>query len=230
MLRSLLLYALTLSLAASCSADLYYYETVSYDVESSAAQMLSSCQLQVVALVPNLSSLRITLPYSQAELSSTPTVLVGKKVVEPVMLELGNVSLLVVDFSPMKVGEMRNVVVKYSTRGGVELRPGARVEVRTLGLEGNVTAQTMNLELPKTLTVASIETPYGLVKAGRSGAIPLIMERKSVKLVFTIRKRTVLDNRYFLWGLVLLLVAIPPTFFLYRRHRHSYQTDYQGDT
>lgn len=220
MLRSSALYAVLLLLTASCFADQYYFETVSYDIQTSAAQTRSSCHLQMVSLRPDLSSLRITLPYSLEELSSA-TVLVGKNVVQPEIHESGNVSVLRIGFSAMKVGEVRDITIKYATRGGVDLRPGARVEVRTLGLDENITAQAMNLELPKGLTVASIETPYGVVKAGRSGGIPLIMEKKPTKLIFVIRRLTLLDNRYFVWGTALVLIALPLTWILYRKYRRG---------
>lgn len=219
MLRPLSLYFVFVLFLVSCIADQYYYESVSYVVETSSKGTFTACSLQIVSLQPDLSSLEIIIPYSMDEFSTLPIALVGKTELKPEIVESGEQLTLRINFSEMKVGEMEYIRVRFTTNQGVDLKPGSRVEVKTLGLGGNITAQALNLKLPKGLTVARIETQSGVVKPGSSGDAPITLGRDPVSLIFFIRRATPLDNPYVVWGIGLGIIGIVAGYILYRRYR-----------
>jgi hypothetical protein len=109
--------------------------------------------------------------------------------------------------------------MRYGVAEGVEVEHGAKVEVRTLGLGGNITIQALNLRLHNGLTVSRIETPDGVIKPNQAG-IPLTLSKESVTLVFGIRRTNLLDNRNVVLGLelgVLGVVAGGLIYVWYRR-------------
>jgi hypothetical protein len=219
MLRKIVPFVALLALLGSCSASDYYFESLTYNVESSPRGTSYTCSLQFVSLVPGLDSIEITIPYGSGEIKAQPIVFLGKAQVTPTMTDVEGMSHLAIDFEGMKVGELQTLSLNYNIDQGTELEAGARVEIRTFGLGGDVTTHALNLKLPRGFTVSKIETPDGALRSGRAG-IPLDLGREPVVLFFVIRRTTILDVRYVSLGLTLGIVAIVVggvLYFLYRR-------------
>jgi hypothetical protein len=122
------------------------------------------------------------------------------------------------EFDGMKVGQVETLSLRYSVNKGTALEAGARVEVRTFGLGGNVTTHALNLKLPRGFTVSKIETSDGTLRSGRAG-IPLDLGMEPVVLFFVLRKTTILDNRYVSLGLTLGVIAVAVGGVLYILYR-----------
>jgi hypothetical protein len=219
MSRKPALCSIVLLLLPLCVAEDYSFESVAYDVQTSPNWTVYDCALQIVALKPDLSHLEIMIPYPPGELQPEPLVFVGQTQLDPGISEEGDGSLLSLDMAEMKIGEMANINMRYGVAEGVEVEHGAEVEVRTLGLGGNITIQALNLRLRDGLTVSRIETPDGVIKPNQAG-IPLTLSKESVTLVFGIRRTNLLDNRNVVLGLelgVLGVVAGGLIYVWYRR-------------
>jgi len=219
MARSFLWVLPFLFLASCLAEESHYFESVSYTIETSQMGTSLTCRLQIVSLQPNLSAVDIRLPYPYADLLSQPILMVGKSVVTPSIGLRENETVLTIGLGGMRVGQVESVDILYIVRGGIDLEPGSRVEVRTLGLGAGATAQALSLKLRKGLTIARIETPYGSVKPGKSGPV-LSLGAEPTRLVLVVRHTNLLDNRYVVWGIAIaVLAAIPAGWLLYRRRR-----------
>jgi len=219
MARSVLCFLPILFLASSLAEESHYFESVSYSIETSQVGTSLTCELQVVSLQPNLSSVDVRVPYPSSALLSQPILMVGKSVVTPSIRLLENETVLTIGLGGMKVGQVKSVGIWYIVRGGIDLEPGSRVEVRTLGLGAEATAQALSLKLRKGLTISMIETPYGSVRPGKAGAV-LSLGGEPTRLVLVVRHTNLLDNRYVVWGIAIAaLAAVPTGWFLYRRRR-----------
>ena len=197
-----------LLLLASCSGSEYYFESLTYNVESSPRGTSYTCSLDFVSLVRDLESIEVTIPYDLEDIMVQPVVFLGKRQVTPEITEGEGETDLLIDLDGMKVGELETLSLQYSTEEGVELKAGARVEVRTFGLGGDVTTHAINLKLPKGFTISRIETPDGVLRSGSSG-IPLDLGREPVVLFFVLRRTNILDNTYVSLGIFLgAIVAI----------------------
>jgi len=219
---------LVLLLASCLAEESHYFESISYSIETSQMGISMTCKMQVVSLQANLSSVNISVPYPPGDLLSEPIVMVGKKVVAPTIRTGENETVLSVGLAGMKLGQLESITLRYIVRGGITLGPGSRVEVRTLGLGGGATGQTLGLKLPKGLTISRIETPYGSVRPGKSGA-SLHLGAESTRVVLVVRRTNLLDNRYAAWGIALAIVAVPAG-LLFRRWRRKRKPQEAGVT
>lgn len=214
------LWVLPILFLASCLAEeSHYFESVSYSIETSQVGTSVTCKLQIVSLQPNLSSVEIRVPYPADDLLAQPILMVGKTVVAPGIMPRENETVLTISLGGMKVGQVESLAIRYNVRGGTYPEPGSMVEVRTLGLGAGVTEQAIGLNLPKGLTISRIETPYGSVKPGKSGAA-LSLGPEPTKLILVVRHTNLLDNRYVVWGIAIaVLAAIPAAWLVHRRRR-----------
>ncbi len=195
-----------LLLACQVAADDHYYESLSYTIETSAASTAYACRLSLVSLVTNLSRIQITVPFAREELAADPVVFLGKTGLQPKVTPRDGSTLLDVSFRGMKVGEMNTVDLRYVVKKGTAIKPGASIEVRTLGLAGNVTYHTLSLKLPGNYVISKIQTPDGIVKG--SGGVPLNLGTEPVSLSFVVRKKNLLDSGYFVWGLAIAIIGL----------------------
>jgi len=195
-----------LFLLATCSGSEYYFESLTYNVESSTRGTSYACSLQFVSLEKNLESIELTIPYDLEDITVQPVVFLGKRQVTPEISEEEGETDLYIELDGMKIGELETLSLQYSTEEGVELEAGARVEVRTFGLGGDVTTHAINLKLPRGFTISRIETPDGVLRSGSSG-IPLDLGREPVVLFFVLRRTNILDNTYVSLGILLGAVA-----------------------
>lgn len=217
--RICLLALLVLIFLVPCQCQDHYYESVSYKVEPSSSGVYLQCSARFVALEPGISSIDVTVPYPLEELREAPKVMVGKSVVDPVISEGEESTSMGIEFPPLMVGELENLVIQFSTVRGQPPEGGSRIEVRTLELGGNVTSQLLTLELPNDLTVARVETEDGTSKPGGGGPIPLSSE--TLTLYFVLRNKTILDNRYFRWGLIIVAISVPVALLVRRRYART---------
>ncbi len=206
-------------LAGSCLGQDYYYESVTYQIEPSSSRILYQCSMSMASLNSNLTQLEIGMPFKLSQLTSVPKVLVGKSVVEPQVITGEDNTTLLIGLPGMKVGDMNTVVIQFSTTQGVEPEPGSGVPIRTLDLGGEVTSQILSLDLPSSLTVDKVEVPNGTIKPGSSSGVQLPVGGEAAELVFVLRKKTMLDNRYFRWSLIVAAIAIPSGYIIHRRYR-----------
>jgi hypothetical protein len=219
MMKHFLPLVLLLVLPATCLASDYYFESLTYNIESSPRGTSYTCSLQFVSLRPDLKSVEVTIPYAFEEITSQLITFLGKTQVQPTMSDVDGGTHLTINFDGMKVGELETLSLRYGIDEGTGVSAGARVEVRTFGLEADVTTHALNLKLPRGFTVSRIETPDGVLRSGRSG-IPLDLGRESLVLYFVIRRLTILDNSYVTLGLSLGVIAVVVggvLYFLYRR-------------
>ena len=162
--------------------------------------------------------------FESGRISSGPTVILDKKAVKPEVVAQANGTHLVLPCDEKRVGEMGSLGLTFIAGEGVAIGPGARIPLRTLGLGGNVTIHALSLNLPDGYTVSRVETPDGVIRESGSGGIPLDIGTSSVELAFIIRRTTILDNPYVVWGIILGSVAVIggiTTYLFYRRRRKA---------
>lgn len=215
----ILLLAVLMLSPPSLGASDHYYESLSYTIETNPTTTTYACSLHFVSLIKDLSQLEIIIPYPRAEISSDPVVIVGKTVIDPITTSDAEVTILGISFDPMKVGQMETMDLRFRIGRGTEIGPGAVVEVRTLGLAGNVTYHSLGLKLPPGFAVSRVETPQGSVRPGGGEGVPLQLGTEPVILEFVLRRRTILDNAYFMLGLVVAIIAAAIGVPLYVRYR-----------
>jgi len=196
------LFLVIIPLAAGAS---HSYESIRYTIDTSPQQTSFDCRLQVLALDPNLSSVRITIPYPRSDLSQGPTLVVGKSVVQPESHEGEDSILLVIPLPEMKVGELLELRLKFSVEGGCEIRGGAIVKVQTLGLDANSTEQSIQLQMPKGFVVSKVETPFGSAKG--KGSAGLYIGPDPCEVSIYVRRKNPFDYLYFNVGLAVAIIA-----------------------
>jgi len=200
-----LLVALLLAIIPLAAGASHSYESVRYTIDTSPQQTSFDCRLQVLALDPNLSSVQITIPYPRSDLSQSPTLVVGKSVVQPEPQYLEDSTLLVIPLPEMKVGELLDLRLKFSVKGGSEIRGGAVVKVKTLGLDANATEQSIQLQMPEGFVVSKVETPFGSAKG--KGSAGLYIGPDPCEVSIYVRRKNPFDYLYFNVGLVVVIIA-----------------------